>query len=93
MLIRIYFYEGQSKREQEIKEMEMENQKKMEKEQLVPRQNMVSSSRMSTSSNSKPISSARDEQDLLVNTDWRILLNVGREPGTWMPKTVRFDAL
>jgi len=60
---------------------------KMEEEQLVPRQNMVSSSRMSTSSNSKPISSARDEQDLLVNTDWRILLNVGREPGTWMPKT------
>jgi len=29
----------------------------------------------------------RRENDLLVDTDWRILLSVGREPGTWMPKT------
>lgn len=30
---------------------------------------------------------SKDDYDLLVGTDWRILLNAGREPGTWMPKT------
>ena len=37
----------------------------------------------------QPLSSYsnKNEKDLLVGTDWRVLFNVGREPGTWMPKT------
>lgn len=27
------------------------------------------------------------ELSLLDNTHWRVMLNIGREPGTWMPKT------
>ena len=35
----------------------------------------------------RKVSSNRRDNDLLVGTDWRILFSVGREPGTWMPKT------
>ena len=31
--------------------------------------------------------SHKDDLELLDNTQWKISLNIGREPGTWMPKT------
>mmetsp|Transcript_11314 Transcript_11314/g.26904 ORF Transcript_11314/g.26904 Transcript_11314/m.26904 type:complete len:453 (-) Transcript_11314:1380-2738(-) len=32
-------------------------------------------------------SSSRHPLRLLENTRWRVMVNIGREPGTWMPKT------
>lgn len=32
-------------------------------------------------------STTDDESSLLDGTRWKVMLNIGREPGTWMPKT------
>ena len=47
-------------------------------------------SREESSSNtapSTPRSRARDSLNLLDGTRWKVMLNIGREQGTWMPKT------
>jgi hypothetical protein len=30
---------------------------------------------------------SQDESNLLDGTRWKVMLNIGREAGTWMPKT------
>ncbi|KAG7349823.1 hypothetical protein IV203_012420 [Nitzschia inconspicua] len=49
--------------------------------------NEATSSIASSSSSYSSQKSQAHPLKLLDNTRWRLMLNVGREPGTWMPKT------
>ena len=58
-------------------------------EQRMKRDRLVNESPSSSSSSSSAAAAAANQKiiGLLDNSRWRLMLNIGREPGTWMPKT------
>eukprot|EP00978_Attheya_sp_CCMP212_P002212 scaffold4523_cov50-Attheya_sp.AAC.2 len=56
-------------------------------EQEFVKQIAVSNSPATTNLKSTSLSEIVDERNLLDGTHWKVMLNIGREPGTWMPKT------